>query len=481
MFNTLISLHILLPVLGALLNVLCRRRLRAARVITTATLFALVASSSFILVLALQSNECSYSFGGWPAPFGIEFKITYYNALFLLLISVAALCSFLYGQGLLYREMEPSQITTFNALFLICTFGIYGLLMTNDFFNLYVFIEVNSLATYALVSWHPSNRKSLLAAFYYLIIGSVAAIFILIGIGYLYSASGTLNMSDVMSKFPSIKHLKTVHIGSCLIALGLLIKSAAFPLHSWLLKVYRETNAFILPFLGAASHKIYLFIFAKLFFLGLFDFPAMKYFLLPAGLLSIIIFSSGALFSKNLRAILTLSGLTQVGYVFIFLHLDYKLSFLLIVLQLASYGLTALTLFMLTVRFAEMRGSSSLEALGGITREAPLQLMLFIINAFSLIGFPTTVMFLPKFGLFLNLLHNKAWLSLAITVCTSFLTMLYLFRVINVFIFRTRPAGSGHQLTIRPQSFIELAVVAVLTITNLVIGFASLAYLKLFV
>lgn len=479
MFNTLISLHVLLPVLGALLNVVCRRNLRAAQVITTATLVALVVVSS--LVLALQSAEYGYSFGGWSAPFGIEFKLTYYNALFLLLISGAALCSFLYGQGLLCREMASSQIPIFNALFLICSFGIYGLIMTNDFFNLYVFIEVNSLATYALVSWHPSNRKSLLSAFYYLIVGSVAAIFILIGIGYLYSASGTLNISDVMSKFSSIKHLKTVHIGSCLIALGLLIKSAVFPVHSWLLKVYEETNSFILPFFGAASNKIYLFIFAKLFYLGLFDFPAMKYFLLPAGLLSIIIFSSGALFSKNLRTILALSGLTQVGYVFILLQFEYKFSFLLIVLQLASYGITALTLFMLLVRFAEIRGGSSLEALGGIIHEAPLQLMLFIINAFSLIGFPTTVMFLPKFGLFLDLLHNKAWLSLIVTACASFLTMLYLFRVINLLMFGTKHARSDSQLTIRPQSSIEFTVVIVLTIANLVIGFTSLAYLKIFV
>jgi multicomponent Na+:H+ antiporter subunit D len=478
-FDKLISLHIVLPILGALLSVVFRKNIRVTQSIALGSLLLLFASSLLTLLLALKANEYRYSFGGWSAPLGIEFTINFYNATFLLLISGAALCSFLFGQGLLKHEMERTRVPIFNALFLICIFGMYGLVMTNDFFNLYVFIEINSLATYALVSWNSSNKNALTAAFYYLVVGSVAAIFILIGIGYLYGSTGTLNMSDFINKFDSLKHLKTVQLGICLITLGLLIKSALFPLHSWVLKVYKTTNSFILPFLGATSNKIYLFVFAKLFFLGLFNFAIMKDFFLPAGVITVTIFSFCAIYSKNLRMILAFSGLVQVGYIFILLGLEYKLSFLLITIQLVSYSVTALALFMLTASFEEIRGSSILDHLGRLTKEAPLYVILFVINSLSLIGVPITIRFLPKFAMFLDLIHNKSWITFAVTVCASLFTFIYLFKAINVFIFGTKPTLYTYSPS-RPASFIEPAVILTLTFANIILGFTSLSFLKIF-
>jgi multicomponent Na+:H+ antiporter subunit D len=477
MFNKLIALHILLPVLGALLNIIFRKHLRIAQGITITSLLSLFATSLFMFLLSIKVNEYSYIFGGWQAPFGIELGINYYNALFLLLISGAALCSFLYGKRFLQTEMEQARIPIFNAIFLVCIFGMYGLVMTNDFFNLYVFIEINALTTYALVSWNSSNRNSLLAGFYYLIIGSVAAIFILIGIGYLYSASGTLNISHFMSKLPSIKSLRTVQLGTCLIALGLLIKSAIFPFQSWVLKVYKETNSFILPFLGASSNKIYLFVFAKLFYLGFFALPILKTFLLISGLAAIVIFSLRAIYSKDLRIILALSGLIQVGYVFILLYFEYKFSFLLITAQIASYSITSIALFMLAARFVEIRGSASLANLGGLVQQAPFYVALFIINSFSLIGLPATIGFLPKFGLFLDLIHNKSWEVLAIIALASFCTSIYIFKAINVFMFEKKISLAN---ITKDTSILESITLVIITIANLLIGFVSLSYLKIF-
>jgi len=478
MLSKLISLNVALPVLGALLNVLFRKRPRAAQVITSGVLMLLFASSVYMFLISLNSPEHSYSFGGWPVPFGIELRMNYYNSAFLILIVGAALCAFLYGKGLLQAEMRPSQIPIFNALFLICVFGLCGIVMTNDFFNLYVFIEVSSLATYALVSWNSSNKNALLAAFHYLVVGTVAAVFFLIGVGYLYSVSGTLNISEFMGKFQSIKHLRPVYLGVCLIALGLLIKSALFPLHAWVLKVYKETNSAVLPFLGATSHKIYAFIFAKFFYLGLFDFPITRNFLLPSGLLAIAVCSIRAICAKNLRMILAFSGLIQVGYVLILMSLEYKLSFLLIVLQLFSYSITALNLFMLSARFGEVRGGYTLARLGKMTYEEPLYVILFVINAFSLAGFPATVGFLPKFGLFIDLIHNGSWGLLGALACASFATFIYLFKAINIFIFGTAPSSPAHEVPLRPKCFVEPTIVIILTLANLLVGFASLGFLK---
>ncbi|NRA73632.1 MAG: hypothetical protein HRU36_02670 [Rickettsiales bacterium] len=477
-FTNLIALHIIIPIFGALLNVLSRNNLKLANIITCCVLVSLCAASLSTLLLVFQINEYSYSFGGWSAPFGIEFKINYYGELFITLISVAALCCFLYGKDLIKTEIEHARIPIFYALFLICIFGLYGIIMTNDFFSFYVFIEINSLATYTLVSWNSTNRNSLIAAFYYLIIGGVAASFFLIGVGYLYSASGTLNISHFLNKFQSIKYLKTVHLGVCLIAVGLLIKSALFPLHNWVLKIYKETNKFILPFLGASSNKIYLFIFAKLFYLGLFNLSIIRYLLLPAGVIAMLACAIRAVYSTNIRTILALSGLVQVGYVFILMGLEYKFSFLLIALQLLSYCITALTLFMLTVSFGEIRSGYSLDNLGNLIHEKPFYVILFIINSLSLIGFPLTIRFLPKFALFIDLIHNKSWFAFIAVTCASILTFIYLAKIINALVFNTKPPI---ELSFRKTTFIETAIVSSLTSANIIIGILSLFFLNIFV
>ena len=480
MFADLISLHIVIPILGALLNVLFRKNLKLANIITLCSLVLLCFASISSLLLVSKIKEYSYSFGGWSAPFGIEFKINYYGELFITLISVAALCCFLYGRDLLQKEIEHAPAPIFYALFLICIFGLYGIIMTNDFFSFYVFIEINSLATYALVSWNSTNRNSLIAAFYYLIVGGVAATFFLIGVGYLYSSSGTLNINHFLDKFQSIKHLKTVHLGICLIAVGLLIKSALFPLHNWVLKIYKETNAFILPFLGASSNKIYLFIFAKFFYLGLFNISIIKYLLLPAGILAMLICSIRAVYAKNIRTILALSGLVQVGYVFILMHFEYKFSFLLIVLQLISYSITALTLFMLTTSFGETRQGYNLDSLGSLFYEKPLYVILFIINSLSLVGFPLTIRFLPKFALFIDLIHNESWVALIAITCASILTFIYSGRVINTLIFQ-RNDIKNKKLPLRTKNSLEPIIVTTLTTANIILGIASLPFLNIFV
>jgi multicomponent Na+:H+ antiporter subunit D len=245
-----------------------------------------------------------------------------------------------------------------------------------------------------------------------------------------------------------------------------------------ILKIYEETNSFILPFLGSTSNKIYLFVFAKLFYLGLFALPILKSFLLIAGLAAIIIFSLRAIYAKNLRTILALSGLIQVGYIFILLYFEYKFSFLIIILQIASYSITAITLFMISMRFEEIRGSSSLQNLGAISKQEPFYVALFIINALSLIGFPATIRFLPKFGLFLDLIHNKSWIVLAIIAFSSFCTALYLLKAINVFMFEKKISVTNNVTSV---SLVELMILIALTTANLTMGFVSLSYLKIFI
>jgi NADH-quinone oxidoreductase subunit N len=138
-----------------------------------------------------------------------------------------------------------------------------------------------------------------------------------------------------------------------------------------------------------------------------------------------------------------------------------------------------MTLFMIAIRFGGIRGSYNLENLGKITREAPFYVALFVINSFSLIGFPMTAGFLPKFGLFIALIHNKSWFTLAFAACASFCAMIYLFKVINQLIFL--PSSSRKPVSRTAQyDVLETVVIVALTVVNISIGLASLFCFKFY-
>lgn len=458
MLAACVLLHVIAPVLGALFNIFFRKFGRIQFCLTLITLLSLVGGSVFALFHTFDMAEYSYTFGGWTVPFGIEFKLTLWNSIFLLLISAVALLTFLYGYRHLTNEMSQFNRALFNSLFLICILGLYGVVMTNDFFNLYVFLELSSIAVYALISWNLRDKQASSAAFYYLIAGSVASVFFLIGVGYLYNITGTLNITHNLVKLKTINNTKVVYLGSCLIALGLLIKSAVFPMHGWILKVYGHTNSFILPFLSGTSNKIYFYVFVKLFLLGFFNFGFIHYFLFFSAIIMIVWFSIYAFKEQNMRVVLLLSSMIQIGYVLLLLAVGGENLMLLIVSILLSHSLAAVALMML---------------ISNGTTLLPYNFILFIINALSLVGFPATLGFVPKLWLLQNLFDQHKFGLFGFIIFTFFLTFAYLFK-------STQTLVVENNLNSRRYIFsFEDAVVMFMTIFNIGMGIFALNFVRL--
>ena len=120
---------------------------------------------------------------------------------------------------------------------MLCLTGLLGIVITGDAFNVFVFLEISSLATYMLIAF-GDDRRSFTAAFRYLVLGSVGASFILIGIGFLYAATGTLNMVDLATRIPESESSRAVLVAFSFLTIGIMIKAAVFPLHAWLANAY---------------------------------------------------------------------------------------------------------------------------------------------------------------------------------------------------------------------------------------------------
>ncbi|MCH8478260.1 MAG: monovalent cation/H+ antiporter subunit D family protein, partial [Wenzhouxiangella sp.] len=206
----------------------------------------------------------SYPFGNWPPPIGIEYRVDAANAFVALLIASMASLSLLWGKTSVNQEVLGRQ-GPFYALFLLALSGLLGITLTGDTFNVFVFLEISSLATYALVAY-GRDRRALLAAFRYLIMGTVGATFLLIGIAFLYTMTGTLNMADLAERLPEVRDTRAVRAALAFIIVGLGLKLAMLPLHLWLPNAYAYAPNFITVFLAGTATKVALYVMLRFIF-----------------------------------------------------------------------------------------------------------------------------------------------------------------------------------------------------------------------
>ena len=183
------------------------------------------------LLTVMESGTIHYRLGGWTPPFGIEYVVDHLNAMMLVIVSVISLIVAIYSKRSVEQEL-PRRFVYFYTVFLLQVTGFLGIVITGDLFNLYVFLEISSLAGYALIAIGEDGAP--LATFRYIVMGTIGACFYLLGVGYIYISTGSLNMADVQQILPQLYHSKVVLTAVAFLLAGLAVKMALFPVHVWL-------------------------------------------------------------------------------------------------------------------------------------------------------------------------------------------------------------------------------------------------------
>ena len=210
---------------------------------------------AFALLLGvLESGPVTYSLGGWEAPWGIQYRVDEANAFVLLIVALVAAATLLYAPASAAAELPRGRHHLFYATFLLCLTGLLGMTVTGDVFNVFVFLEISSLASYALIG-QGTDRRALTASYRYLIMGSVGATFFVIGIGLLYMVTGTLDMADMASRLQRAAHSRTILVALAFLSVGLSLKLALFPLHLWLPNAYTYAPSVVTAFPGGNGHQ----------------------------------------------------------------------------------------------------------------------------------------------------------------------------------------------------------------------------------
>lgn len=444
------ALLIMVPFTAAPLCVLFRHAMASWVIAFIASLFSVFAAWQVLLHVRAH-GIIRYKVGGWAAPAGIEYYIDVLNASVLLVVSGISALVLLYAYKSVVKSVPLTKHHLFYAAWLMCLSGLMGIVITGDAFNVFVFLEVSSLATYMLISF-GNDRRALTSTFRYLIMGSVGASFILIGIGFLYAATGTLNMVDLSERIPDTESQRAVLVAFSFICIGVMIKAAVFPLHAWLPNAYTFGPIAVTAFLSGTATKVSLYILLRFFF-SIFGHEysfgqlLLSNILLPAAVSGFVLMSLVAVFQTDLRRMLAYSSVAQLGYIVTGIALANQAGLTAGIVHIVNHALVKSALFMAVGCILYQVGHAHRPSFDDLFKHMPFTCLAFIIAGLGLVGVPLTVGFISKFALIEASMDEGLWVVALLILLSSLMAVVYIGRVVEVMLFRqsrqATPESSG--------------------------------------
>lgn len=439
MIDQLPALQVVVPLVCAATCVLLRSALAAWLMFT----FAAAASLATAIVLTVQTwdgQTISYAMGGWAAPVGIELVVDRANAVVALLLGAIAVIAASYGRRSIEAEIRPRRIRMFYAALCLLLTGLLGIAVTGDAFNLFVFLEISSLSSYALIAM-GRRRRALLAAFQYLVIGTVGGTFLLVGVGLAFAATGTLNMADLAGRLRELSGDRVVTGAVVFVFVGLAIKMAIFPLHAWLPGAYSEAPSVVSVVLAAVGTKVAIYAFARFAFtvfgidVVFRDLPVGGAILI-LGSIAMLVGAAVACFQTDFKRLLAWSSIGQVGMIFTGIGLATTSGVSAAYLHIINHAIIKGVLFAAAGVLLLRLGATTLASMAGLGRRMPVIFGVVVLGGLGLIGVPPTAGFVSKWALAAALVEEEQWLVLAVLLASSLLAMVYVGRIIEVGWFR---------------------------------------------
>jgi len=312
-----------------------------------------------------------------------------------------------------------------------------------------VFLEVSSLSAYVLIAL-GGDRRALVAAFRYLIMGTIGATFYVIGIGLLYLLTGTLNIADLGARLPEAAAVypQAVIAALAFITIGLGLKLALFPLHIWLPNAYAYAPSMVTAFLAATATKVAVYLLMRFLF-GVFgkalDFAALPIadIIVALSVVAMFVAAFVAIFETNIKRMLAYSSISQIGYITLGIGIANKPGLTGSIVHLVNHAMMKGALFLALGAVVYRINACKLESLAGIGRRMPWTMTAFTIAGFGLVGTPGTVGFISKWYLVVGALEAGSWLLVFLIVGSSLLALVYIGRVVEVVWFRDTGAAAA--------------------------------------
>ena len=406
---------------------------KPAYFLAIAGLVVCLVSSLSILGAIIADGPIQYLLGGWDPPWGIEYRIDHLNGVMLVLVSVLGLLTGIHAKESVDRELSE-KATFFWSLFLLLITGLLGICITGDLFNLFVLLEVASLSGYALIAM--GEKGALYASFRYLIVGTIGASFYLLGVGYLYIATGSLNMADLSRLLPELYQSRTILVGSAFILTGLGIKMALFPMHGWLPDAYTLAPSAVSAAVAPLMTKVMAYVMIRVLF-TVFNarYPttvlSVTDIMVWVGTLAILFGAVMALSQNDFKRMLSYVIVAEIGYIVGGIGVANTLALKGAVFHIVNDALMVACLFLVAGQIMHQTGGHRIADFTGMFRRMPVTAAVFTVGALAVIGVPPTCGFFSKWYLLLGGIQAHQWgFVIALLVCTLINVALF-FRIFD--------------------------------------------------
>lgn len=412
-------------IVAAFIGAFYKQRKKLWLTIISITLLTNIAYCFYALLIKPLPFE--YSLGQWGANLGITLIFSKITVVFLLVWNFLFLAVTFYCNG-----EDNNTDHKFYILLLILLFAISGWTVTEDLYNMFVFIEIVSITSYALVSY-KRTRESLEASIKYLIAGSVGSILILISVFIIYFNTGELNFALAMTKFSEID-LSIQFVTWSMLLVGFFSKTGAAPMHFWLPDAHANAKTGVSALLSGIVIKLNVISLYKLKAASNLA-PELSHAITTATLLiggiSVIIGHLVANKQTNIKRLLAYSSIAQIGY--IIMGLSYSIvSKTGALYHIVNHAILKSALFFSTGFFAKYNNSLDIEKLRGTGRKNPLASITFTVAALGIIGIPPLNGFSSKWTIMKELLAEQSLIISLIIPLGTILATLYYFKVFTV-------------------------------------------------
>ncbi|MDA9806721.1 monovalent cation/H+ antiporter subunit D family protein [Alphaproteobacteria bacterium] len=436
------------------------------------TLFTTLITFIFSLLLYQEvylHTAISYALGNWVPPLGIEYLIDKVSIIPIIIIALISFLATFFASKIMPAEINNSSISKVYSLWLLAIAGLIGLVTTGDAFNLFVFLEISSLASVALVAMGgQKDKQALVAAYNYLILGAIGATFYVIGVGLLYGITGTLNLGDLSNRIAEISDNKALIAGFGFMVIGIMLKAAVFPLHIWLPRAYAYAPSAVSVLLAATATKASLYILARILF-SVFDISdnlvtyTLQYIILPLSILAMFAGTIMAIYEKDIKRLLAHSSIAQIGYITLAFAIGTKASVAAGFIHLFNHALIKSALFMaITSMGFYINKRITINNLSGLGRAMPITFVCFVICSLSLAGIPLTAGFISKLYIIkASISADGIWIAFLI-LASSALSVVYLWKMIEALWFHESPKVPN--IKEKPEIYIALLMITFLNI-----------------
>ncbi len=388
---------------------------------------------------------------GFPPPLAINLTVGPLGLFLALLIQAVGLLTALYLVAVPVDEPRDR----FSMLFLLLLLGATGMVLTGDAFNLFVFLEITSIAAYALTGF-PRTAEATEAAFKYLVIGSIGSTLYLLGLILLYTQTGTLNIADIARQIHRVDP-HVLYFALALITVAFGVEAEVFPLNGWTPDAYQGAPTAVTTVFSAVVVKAGLYALLRMFY-TLFGVQAFLYGLALLGALTLLVAEAAAFRQQNVKRLLAYSSVGQMGFLLLAFGVGTPVAVTSGLFHLLNHAVFKGILFLGLGLMALHTHSENLEDLTGMARRMPWVGFLFALAILAILGLPPLSGFWSKFFVLYAMAGAHLWGLLVAALVGSLLEAAYYLRLLQV-LYRKPAPGVAES---RPFPWLPVAVLTTL-------------------